>query len=404
MLNLSQDIADLGGTYQEVNPSQFFSYFPRYEYLDKLLSLNPKKHINLFIDVKGCATSLFLEWAVRYIIDHSRNDKHIDMSLFSGIMEFIAFHILYGQKRDIDFNFYFFMEQGKSVYHKSVYKDYKANRCLSDFFGLDLADREYFYHILDMNYDLCEYVFNKIPNVCFFRLKYLEADFIPWYLMKYVMSEDDLNNSINLTYTKDKDMLQNLQFPNSYQFYKGGYHDSIKIITPKSLLKHWAKLEDNVNLDRVAEWFPLFLSILGDAADGIPGLKGIGAKTIVKNIDAIVKTYGNDPDIMFKEVLDGKDVLAESFQYVKTASSRKMFGNQDILKRNMQLISFRALSEWLNSGYSVDNVEKKKYIENTFHNTSKLKDYKVIINALNAKGLNDVLNEKTVERCFSVCQ
>lgn len=402
MLNLSEDLVDLGVTSQEVNPSQFFSYFPRYEYLDKLLSLNPKKHINLFIDVKGCATALFLEWAVRHIINHSRNDSHIDMSLFSGIMEFIAFHVLYGQKRNIKFNFYFFMEQGRSVYHNTVYKDYKSNRTLSDFFGLDLADREYFYQILDKNYDLCEYVYNKIPNVCFFKLKYLEADFIPWYLMKYVISNDDLENSINLTYTRDKDMLQNLQFPNSYQFYKGGYHDSIKIITPKSLLKHWAKLDDNLELDRVAEWFPLFLSMLGDGADGIPGLKGVGSKTIVKHLDSIIKTYGNDPDVMYNTVMEGKDVLSESFQYVKSITSRKIFGNHEVLKRNMKLISFRALSEWLNGGYPLDTVQKKQYIEKVFHNTAKLTDYKVITNALASKGLGDVLNEKTVERCFSV--
>lgn len=401
MLNLSQDIADLGCV-QESSPSQFFSYYPKYEYLDKLLSANPKKHINLFVDVKGCATALFLEWAVRYIIDHSKHDRHIDMSLFSGIMEFIAFHVLYGQKRDVTFNFYFFMEQGKSIYHKDVYSDYKNNRVISDFFGLDLQDREYFYQILDKNYDLCEYVYNKIPNVCFFKLKYLEADFIPWYLMKYLMKTEDLQNSINLTYTRDKDMLQNLQFPNSYQFYKGSYRDSIKIITPKTLLKHWAKLDDVVEMDRVAEWFPLFLSMLGDAADGIPGIKGVGSKTVVKMIDIISKTYGNDPDVMFDKVMNGTDVLSESFQYIKSMTSRKVFGNHEVLKRNMKLISFRALSEWLNGGYPLDTVEKKKYIENIFNNTSKLKDYKIITNALQSKGLGDVLNEKTVERCFSV--
>lgn len=401
MLDLSQDMADLGCV-QEINSSQFFSYYPKYEYLDKLLSANPKKHINLFIDVKGCATALFLEWAVRHIIEHSRNDRHIDMSLFSGIMEFIAFHVLYGQKRDVTFNFYFFMEQGKSIYHKDVYSEYKNNRLVSDFFGLDLQDREYFHQVLDKNYDLCEYVYNKIPNVCFFKLKYLEADFIPWYLMKYLMKQEDLQNSINLTYTKDKDMLQNLQFPNSYQFYKGAYKDSIKIISPKTLLKHWAKLDSNVELDRVAEWFPLFLSMIGDMADGIPGIKGVGAKSVIKHIDSIVKTYGNNPDAMYEMVMKGTDVLSESFQYVKTMTSRKVFGNQEALKRNMRLISFRSLSEWINGGYPLDTIEKKKYIENIFNNTAKLTDYKVITNALQSKGLGDVLNEKTVERCFSV--
>lgn len=400
MLNLSDDLKALGVESDNASPAQFFSYYPKYEYLDKLLALNPKKHLNIFVDVKGCATSLFLEWGIKHVIYHSRNDKHIDMSLFSAIVEFLAFHILYGQKRGVTFNFYFFMEQGKSVYHKSVYKDYKENRGLSDFFGLDLADREYFYSILDKNYDFLEYALNKFPNVSFFRLKYLEADFIPWYLMKYVMEESDLVNSINLTYTRDKDMLQNLQFPNSYQFYKGTYKDSIKIITPKSLLKHWAKLDDYVEIDRVSEWFPLFLSLLGDSADGIPGIKGIGVKNIVKYLDTIVKVY-KDPDNMHQCMMESKDVLAESFQYVKNETSRKMFGNSDILQRNYKLISFRALSEWLNGGYPLDTIEKKKYIENIFHNPNKIKDYKVILNFLNSKGFDDIVNERSLERCFS---
>ena len=401
MLDLSQDLIDFSIGLQEINPSQFFSYFPKYEYLDKLIGVNPKKHINLFVDVKGCAPALFQEWAVKYIIDHSKHDRHIDMSLFSGVIEFLAFHILYGQKRGIKFNFYFFMEQGRSIYHNSIYSEYKSNRAVSDFFGLDLADREYYIKVLDKNYDLLEYTLNKIPNVCFFKLKYLEADFIPWYLMKYVMDKDDLETSINLTYTRDKDMLQNLQFPNTYQFYKAQYKETTRMVHQKNLMKHWAKLDSDLIIDRVAEWFPLFLSMLGDAGDCVPGLNGVGYKVIIKHLDGIMKTYGGDPDKMFELIMNGTDVLAESFNYYKTITSRKIFGNQDILKRNMKLISFRALSEWLNSGYPLDTVEKKKYIESVFHNTNKIKDYKVILNALNSKGLGDVVNEKSLERCFS---
>lgn len=383
------------------NPSQFFSYYPKYEYLDKLLSLNPKKHLNLFIDVKGCSPALFSEWAVKYIIQDSKTSRHINMSYFAGVIEFIAWHILYCQKRDLTVDFHFFMEQGRSVYHTSIYKEYKSNRILSDFFGLDLQDQEYFKKVIDMNYNLLEYTINKIPHCSFYKIKYVEADFMPWYLLEYLIPKEEQLESINLIYTRDKDMLQCLKFPNTYQYYRAQWKETTSLVTPKSLLRHWAKLDENCIIDRVAEWFPLFLSMLGDNGDSIPGIKGIGYKTIIKSINEIISVYGGDPDKMYDIVMNGKDVLSESFQYQKTVTSRKLFGNHQILQRNLKLISFRALSEWVNGGYPLQTVEVKKYIESIYNNKEKLKDYKVILNALNSKGLNDVVNEASLERCFS---
>lgn len=402
--SLTQDITnwtDSGNLNISPSPSQFFSYYPKYEYLDKLLSLNPKKHLNIFVDVKGCSPALYSDWAVKYIINDSKNSRHINMSYYAGVIDYIAWHRYYAQKRDLTLDMYFFMEQGRSVYHDAIYKDYKSNRVLSDFFGLDVADQEYFKKIMDMNYNILDYTINKIPHCSFYKLQYVEADFIPWYLLEYLVPKEEQNESINLIYTRDKDMLQCLKFPNTYQYYRAQWHETTSLVTPKSLLRHWAKLDHNVELDRVAEWFPLFLSMLGDNSDSIPGIKGVGNKVIIKYLNEIISTYGDDPDKMYDIIMNGKDVLSESFKYTKTITSRKIFGNQDILKRNMQLISFRALSEWVNSGYPLKTVEIKKYIEDTYNNKSKLKDFKVILNALKSKNLTDVLNENSLERCFS---
>ena len=404
-LNLSEDLAAFSGLSvpnSGFNVSQLFSYYPKYDYLDKLVSLNPKKHFNFFIDLKGCSPSMYQEWAVKYVIDRSRNSPHISMDYFASVIEFIAWHKLYCQKRDLTMNMYFFMEQGKSVYHNTIYKDYKNNRDLSDFFGLDLADRDYYFSVMDKNYDLLEYTLNKIPNINFYRLKYCEADFIPWYLLEYLIPKVEQEESLNVVYTRDKDHLQCLKFPNTYQYYRANYREVTRLITQKSLLRSWAKLEENLECDRVAEWFPLLLAMLGDDSDGIPGIKGIGKKVIIKNLEAIKNVYGGNPDTMYDTIMNGKDVLSESFTKVAKVgeTTRKLFGNHDILKRNMKLISFRAISEWLNSGYPLDTVEKKKYIESVYGNTNKLSNYKVIIDALNAKGMGDVLNEQSLERCF----
>ena len=401
--SLTADIESFTGTDLSFSPApgQFFSYYPKYEYLDKLISLNPKKHLNLFIDLKGCSPALYSEWAVRYIINDSKSSSHLNLSYFAGVIDFIAWHKLYCQKRDLYCDIHFFMEQGKSVYHNTVFPEYKCNRSLSDMFGLDLEDLNFFKNVMDQNYNILEYTINKIPNCYFYRLKYCEADFIPWYLLEYLIPKEDQENSINLIYTRDKDMLQCLRFPNTYQFYRANYKETTSIITPKSLLRHWAKLDENIVIDKVADWFPLFLSMFGDNADNIPGIKGVGQKTIIKFLDEIIHVYGGDPDKMYDIVMNGQDVLSESFSYTKSITSRKIFGNHEILKRNMKLISFRALSEWINGGYPLDTIEKKKYIEEVFNNKNKLKDYKIVLQALNSKGLYNVVNETSLERAFS---
>ena len=64
------------------NNPQMLSYYPKYEYLDNLLSCNQKKHINIFIDVKGCITGIYQEWCVRHIINSSNTSKHLNLDLF----------------------------------------------------------------------------------------------------------------------------------------------------------------------------------------------------------------------------------------------------------------------------------------------------------------------------------
>jgi hypothetical protein len=89
----------------------------------------------------------------------------------------------------------------------------------SDFFGLDTKSREDFFNILDKNYSLCEYVINKIPDCNFYVLKYCEADFMPYYLLKHKFVDVDRQESLNIIYSRDKDMLQCLEFENTYQYY-----------------------------------------------------------------------------------------------------------------------------------------------------------------------------------------
>lgn len=381
------------------NNPQMLAYYPKYSYLDNLLSCNPKKTINLFIDVKGCLTGIYQEWCVRHIINSSKTERHLNLDMFSSILMFIAFHKRYAQKREIKFNFYFFMEQGKSKYHLNIYDKYKKNRMNSDFFGLDTKSREEFFSILDKNYSLCEYVINKIPNCHFYCLKHCEADFMPYYLMKYKITDIDKEESLNIIYSRDKDMLQCLEFENSYQYYKAANCDKTDYITQETLFKHFCKMDCKPVRDS-AKWFPLVLSLCGDSGDGIPGIKGLGPKNVYKNMDTIMKAFNYNADKMYQRVMNGDNLLTESWEYSSTPTLTKIFSNSVDLCRNMKLISYKALSEYILGGFPTSTIELKEYIDKIWNNTVKLPSYKVLWDNLNKKGLSDIVDIRIVEECF----
>ena len=166
------------------NSSQICCYYPKYLYLDNVLSTTGKRKLNLFIDLKGCMQSLFQEWAIRYIVANSQDASMVDSSIFASILEFLAFHKQYAKKRDIELTTYLFYEHGKSSYHLNIFDKYKANRRVGDFFGLDEAQKDLFFKVLNRNLFVIKQVCSKLPNVNVISLDYLEADFIPWYLME----------------------------------------------------------------------------------------------------------------------------------------------------------------------------------------------------------------------------
>ena len=375
--------------------SQFFGYYPKYEYLDNVLSLTGRKKINLFLDVKGCAQALFQEWAIKHIISHSKDTIMVDTSLFSAILEFIAFHKLYARKRNIDLNMYFFMESGKSTYHLDIHKEYKAHRGLSDMFGLDLASREFFFQILDKNYHVIDRVTNKIPKVCFIRLNFLEADFVPYYLMNYVLSKEDVEESANIIYSTDKDMLQCIDASNKFQFYR--HSKNVKMLTQKDIYDHW--LKEKLELNEPASWFPMALSIIGDTGDGFKGVMGIGQKTLPGLFEYIMTLCGRSMNNVYENIAAKKPIFNTSYN-VNNNALKKIIDNQDVIVRNLKLSSFKILSDCVNSGFPLDMGDKKKQILESVSNTYKCSSAGIMVNALNKAGLMGVVTENTVSNLF----
>ena len=107
-----------------------------------------------------------------------------DTSVFSSLISFLAFHKRYSLNRGVKIKYYIFFESGKSYYHLNICKKYKIGRRIDDLYGLDHEKRELFFKVLNANYDMIENACNKIPDIKVVRLQNLEADFIPYYLIR----------------------------------------------------------------------------------------------------------------------------------------------------------------------------------------------------------------------------
>jgi hypothetical protein len=363
--------------------------------MDDVLTLSGKSVLHIYVDLKGCMQALFQEWAVRYIIDSSRGSQFVDTTVFASFLEFIAFHKTYAKKRNIKLKMHFFLESGKSSYHLDVHKLYKADRGTSDFFGLDDETRALFFNILDKNYNVIDKVGNKIPDVTVHRLMYLEADFVPWYLMNNVMTDDQFNESAHLIYSADKDLVQCLHSDNIFQYCK--HYKCSKILSQKDILEHVFKTP--MEAEKPAEWFCMALAICGDIADGFAGIKGIGGKTCAKIISQIMTIAGGSMDKVYQNIHDGKPVFDRSYE-PNNKAIKKVLDQEDIIVRNLKLLSFQLLSDAVDGGYPDYMIDRKNQMMTNLNNTNKAPNASVLYNALNSSGLTNILTEQTIVDLF----
>lgn len=395
--------------------SNFVSYYPKYEYLDQILFNSKKKVLNIYVDLKGCMPALYQEWAVKYILSNSTGVNSVDNSIFRSMLEYIQWHKVYAKKRNIQLKMFIFFESGISSYHSRIYSNYKSERRSSDFFGLDLETREFFHKILDKNYHVIDRVCGKLPDVSVIRLKFLEADFVPQYLLDRVLTKDDVESAAHVIYSLDKDMLQFLTFPDTYQFYRN--YKKIKLLSKENVINHYV----GKDFPAVgAEWFEMILALHGDASDGFEGIRGIGAITAARLLEKYIITLcGGSIETVYKRIQESDYIFTKrddpnidpfSRTVYESISTGKLTGqlkhikniidNEDIIVRNMKLLSYRLLCDSVDGGYPADMTDKKNLMIDSVYNTPKVPSPQVLYNALNKADLLPYLSENLIANLF----
>jgi len=334
-----------------MHPAQILSYYPTYSILDEIVSINNYDTLNIYVDLKNCLQSVYMEHTIVNLIESTKMANRFDTSIFTSLMSFISFHKTYAAKRNIKINFYVFFESGISYYHNNISKKYKISRRIDDLYGLDAVDRELFFEVLRQNLGFIEKAFNKMPGINVIRLLNLEADFIPYYLMtrNYVDSK-----AANITYSNDHDMAQNLS-EHSYNFIKTSQGKSIVKFgegMSRQTKKPW-KGDD--------EYQPLAIAIMGDPGDDVEGIKGIGGVRFT-NIIPILKKMVGTMDELNENVLNNRPIFDTSVDY-KNKYINDILAAESKEKRisdNLKLVSFEILSRVFDDPDTTEMLGRKR--------------------------------------------
>jgi len=190
-----------------------------------------------------------------------------------------------------------FFDKGGSSRHLAIYPEYKANRAETpERFKRQIPQMKYLCQIFGFEETECDGV---------------EADDLLG-SAAYKLKAD--GHSVTIV-SADKDFAQ-LISPRIRQ-----------LLPPNPRTKEWSVIDSigvKTKFGVSPAQIPDFLALVGDSADNIPGLDGVGPKTAAKWL----KDYG---DI---------DSIIRRYDWLKPAKFRDMVkNNQDLLRRNLQLVT-----------------------------------------------------------------
>jgi len=283
------------------------------------------KRIIFYIDLQSIAKGLYQKnnifFEINYYINNGKPSKQLLIeykNLLNRIYKICKFYSPF---------FITFYDDGINQQNTTISSNYKGGRStFSDF--LENDDDIKLFKKIKKNYFLqIEQYFNK-PNLSkVYYLKEYESDLIPYYVIKNDLFNSKQPTTLNVILSNDKDLLQTCKFKNTIQvtnrFFPsklGKKQLGMDIYNNKTAIQYIYKNFKIGNL--TAEYIPLLLSLIGDKADKILGLKGVGPAKAIK----LIETYDLPPEIYeLKQHSNLPKIISE---------------NLDLIIQNYQLISF----------------------------------------------------------------
>jgi len=350
------------------NPSSLINTYPP-RILSDIIKEKQPDSLYVYIDLKNVLRSLFVEDVVREIVLNSQTMNNIDSSIFQSIIYTSSYWKSFATQLGLSAKIFICSDIGKSCYHRSIYNKYKYRR---DIMNTSAMIGEKIKKIRDKNFLLAEHICNRLPDVYFFCLKYLESDFLPYYLITRKFLDD---NVFHVVCSNDKDLYQTLINDNVIQLYR--MNKTNNILNKESVLQTYLKvnktstkkkaekLEKISKMDRTH--LAAMMSMIGDDVDDVPGIDGIGPVSIINLFSQMetVKNLLGTQEELEDRISNGGNVFIEDNIGLNQMSDlwRKVFIKNDLVTRAYKLISFESLCRWLENKSSTEKMEYIKYVD-----------------------------------------
>lgn len=222
-------------------------------------------------------------------------------------------------------------EGGGSQRRRAIYSDYKLGRRpekLNRFYGDDIPDSEE----NRKHQMICLLEMLKNTPVCQVYASDCEGDDIISFLCSGPFRDKE-----KIIVSSDKDMYQLLG--TSTRIYS--LHKKI-VLTADDVFEEFRVKPHN---------FAMAKALCGDPSDNIPGIKGLGFKTLAKKLPVL----GTDADLLIDDVMSFcQSRVAESSVY------RKILDNKDLIERNWRLVYLDG------SMLSSTQISKVQHVLDTF--------------------------------------
>ena len=369
---------------QSINYNNHIETFPilymlKYIDIDRIMKdyyREEKDTVNIYLDLRGAVNKIYEEEVKIDLVKsyNVRNDKFV---IARSVIKLINHWARYLKKNNIHHNFIIFSESGDSLYHKKIDSNYKNLRKQSKLkavsYNQNLLDNAS--TIIDYNIKTLEKVLNNINDVYYIHLDYLEADFIPQYIMNTFGLNTD--NNLNIILSNDKDLGQIVNKNTIQIAYKSkGYvpFDNSNVV---ELLKGSVK---TVNVDSTfasGKFFSILLAMIGDKSDGVEGLKMVGfgkAYPYLLNLFNKGLDLKNDNNMTMKYLIE---FIEESLK-LEDSLSKNLIENKQRMLDSYKLVDFDELINDLGYNYS----EKIRSIIERTKEYSLTNDKTIIYNTL----------------------
>ena len=345
-------------------------YIPPPSALDEIIEKTSFESLHIYVDLKNVATSLFVDVVAQEIVHNSNTGEGIDSSIFQSILSFSIFWKRWALQHNLDLKIFFCCDKGSSTYHLNIDENYKATRIIG---RVDLPSYyEELTEIRRKNTELAEQVCNRLPNVYFFLLKFLESDFLPYFLITRYYPDPKF---LNIIISNDRDMFQIIRGSNTFMLYK--IRGTTFILDEKSVLSKLVglnKASQKTKERRIRDiqgfdldFLPALMAITGDSGDEVPGVQGIGPVRALEMLSfgKAEEVLGSFKDLIERVVVDHELFIPEEkIESISKISKlwKDVSENNEVVTRALKLTSFEALSTWLEIGATLHQGEQTKYI------------------------------------------